>query len=64
MSFASLVFQIQSLTGSFGDAKAVGEGVFEIRIDYTLGYRLYYALRRGELALRLIGASPRSREIS
>ena len=38
-----------------GDAKPIGEGVFELRIDTGPGIRLYYALRGNELLLLLIG---------
>lgn len=44
---ARILVRIQrlSFTESFGDARPVGDGVFEMRIDYGPGYRLYYALR-------------------
>ena len=39
--------------GNFGDCKPVGGGVYEMRIDYGPGYRLYYAMigRTGVLLL-------------
>lgn len=51
-----------SLTGNLGDAKSVGEGVYEMRIDYGPGYRLYYAKRGNEIVLLLIGGNKASQQ--
>lgn len=61
---ARILVRIQrlSLTENFGDAKPVGDGVFEMRIDYGPGYRLYYALRGNELVLLLIGGNKSSQQ--
>jgi len=40
--------------GNFGDHKAVGEGVYELRIPKGPGLRVYYALKGNELVV-LIG---------
>ena len=34
-------------TGNFGDVKHLGDGIWEARIDWGPGYRVYYA-RRGQ----------------
>jgi len=46
--------------GNFGDHKFEREGVWEMRIDYGPGYRLYYALDHGEIILLLIGGTKKS----
>jgi putative addiction module killer protein len=46
--------------GNFGDVKAVGEGVSELRIDYGPGYRVYFAQRANVLVLLLAGGTKKT----
>ena len=41
--------------GNPGDAKSVGGGVCEMRIDYGPGYRVYYTRRGMEIVVLLVG---------
>jgi putative addiction module killer protein len=52
--------------GNFGDAKAVGDGISELRVDYGPGYRVYFARRGARLVLLLCGGdkSTQSRDIA
>jgi len=51
-----------SLTGNFGDAKSVSDGVFELRIDYGPGCRVCYSRRESEVVLLLIGGNKSSQQ--
>lgn len=48
--------------GNLGDSKSVGDGVFEMRIDYGPGYRLYYMNVNGEVIFLLIGGDKSSQQ--
>jgi len=41
--------------GNFGDAKSVGNGVYELRIPYGPGYRVYFARTGNAVVLLLCG---------
>lgn len=41
--------------GNFGDCKALGEGIHELRMFFGPGYRVYYSLIGKEIVLLLAG---------
>lgn len=51
-----------SLTGNFGDAKPIGDRVYELRIDYGPGYRVYYSQHGSEVVLILVGGDKSSQQ--
>src|SRR5579883_1361884 len=48
--------------GSVGDAKPIGEGVSELRIDYGPGYRVYFKRRGNTLIVLLCGGDKRTQD--
>ena len=43
--------------GNLGDYASVGDGVFELRIFYSPGYRVYYSMETDRVMLLLIGGT-------
>jgi putative addiction module killer protein len=48
--------------GNFGDCKPLEEGVWELRIDWGPGYRVYYAQAGKRLILLLVGGDKRKQQ--
>jgi putative addiction module killer protein len=47
-------------SGNLGDHKAVGDGVWEARLDFGPGYRVYFAKTGRSVILLLVGGDKRS----
>ena len=48
--------------GLMPDHKRIGDGVFELRIEYGPGYRLYFAFQEEKLILLLCGGDKGSQK--
>lgn len=46
--------------GNFGDHKSVGEGVWELRLDFGPGYRAYYAFENERIVILLCAGSKKT----
>ncbi len=48
--------------GNLGDYRSVGMGVYEFRVDYGPGYRIYFAIEGKRLLLLLLGGDKSSQQ--
>jgi len=46
--------------GNFGDAKPIGEGVFELRVHHGPGYRIYFGRQGKAVVILLCGGDKRT----
>ncbi len=53
---------LRMAAGNFGDCKPLHDGVWELRIDYGPGYRVYYAQAGKRLILLLAGGDKRRQQ--
>jgi putative addiction module killer protein len=48
--------------GLFGDAKSIGDGVSELRIDFGAGWRVYFTMRGNQIVILLVGGAKRTQK--
>lgn len=46
--------------GNFGDCRSIGGGVYELRVDYGPGYRVYFGLAGTLVVLLLCGGTKKT----
>jgi len=53
------LFRIQKIEtdGHFGDCEPVGEGIRELKINFSKGYRVYFKEKDGKIILLLAGGN-------
>lgn len=60
-AFAQIVRRINRIIlGNIGDCKFVGDKIYELRVDYGPGYRLYFTQKGKQFVFLLIGGDKSS----
>lgn len=52
----------RAVAGNFGDHEFCRDGVWELRIDVGVGYRVYYAIQGRTIVLLLCGGDKRTQQ--
>jgi putative addiction module killer protein len=48
--------------GNFGDHKNLGHGIFELRLDFASGYRIYYGKQDQKIIILLCGGDKKTQD--
>jgi putative addiction module killer protein len=48
------------IAGNYGDYKSVGDGVYELKIHFGPGYRVYFSEQENTILVLLLGGSKRT----
>ena len=63
MAQARITMRVNRIAaGAFGECRPVGDGVWELKIDYGPGYRVYYAQAGRSLVLLLLGGDKKTQQ--
>lgn len=54
--------KMRNLALDQGDIKSVGDNIFELRIHYGAGYRVYFAKHKRSVVLLLIGGNKQTQQ--
>jgi putative addiction module killer protein len=62
---AKILVRIQRIQedGNFGDCEPVGNGISELRIQYSKGYRIYIKEYKGKIVILLSGGTKSSQQV-